>query len=329
MRSTLVIGGTRNLGPELVVALARLGDQVTVLNRGQTAAALPGGVARLIADRGDPEAVRRALAGRSFDVVVDTTLYSGPDAHTIARLLGGRVGRYVMWSTGQVYLVRSGLTPPFREVDYEGPFAPEPPAARPREAEQWRYGVHKRAAEDALREAHEAAGFPAVILRMPMIHSVRDHYARIPNYVHRLLDGGPIVVPDEEALPIRHVCAGDVIAATLAAAERPVAGSAFNISQDESLAFESVLAEIAALCGSVLRLRRLPRATLEALDLLPACSPFSGRWMSVLDNHAARQALGLAFTPMSAYLPGLVEAARQRSAAEVPGYEQRPRELAL
>lgn len=331
VRTTLVIGGTRNLGPDLVAALLARGDRVTTLNRGVTPDGLPGSVERLRADRTDRPALSAALAGRAFDLVVDTTLYTAADAEAAIALLDGRAGRYVFWSTGQVYLVRAALAAPFREEDYDGPLLPEPPAGRAADREQWAYGIEKRGAEDRFRAAHAARGFPYVSLRMPMINSARDHYGRLAAYVHRLLDGGPVVVPDDQGtIALRHVFGDDVVAATLAAAEPAVpAGACLNISQDASLTLEAMLGMVAAQLGVPLRLAPVPRATLEARGLLPACSPWSGRWMSVLDNARSRAVLGIRYTPPATCLPALVAAARALPAGRVTGLARRAEELAL
>ncbi len=328
---TLVIGGTRNLGPDLVRALLARGDRVTVLNRGHTPDELPAHVERLHADRTDAAAFAATLGGRDWDRVVDTTLYTGPDADAVVERLGGRTARYVVWSTGQVYLVRAGLAKPYRETDYDGPLMPEPPRARRTDHDNWVYGVLKRAAEDRFRAAHAATGFPYVALRMPMINSARDHYGRLAGYVHRLRDGGPVLVPDDqEALRLRHVCGDDVVAATLRALDPEVPpGTCLNISQDETLTLEAMLSPVAARLGVPLRLVRVPRAALEERGLLPACSPWSGQWMSALTNDLAKAVLGMAFTPVAACLPALVDAAAAWPAARVPGLDRRAEELAL
>jgi len=331
MRSALIIGGTRNLGPMLVAALRARGDRVTVLNRGATPGDLPPDVTRLVADRSDPAAFGAALHGTTFDLVVDTTLYRGVDAAATVRALDGRVGRYVFWSTGQVYLVRSGVRPPYVEQAYDGPLMPEPPAADRVNRENWDYGIGKRNAEDALREAHAASGFPYVSLRMPMINSPRDHYRRLAAYVGRLLDGGPIVVPhDQDRLRLRHVAGDDVVAATLRAADPAVpAGLCVNISQDETLTLDAMLAIVGAALDCTVRLVPVRREILEARNLLPACSPWSGRWMSALDNTLSRAVLGMRYRPPAEYLPALVEGARHTPSAEIPGYARRSEEIEI
>ncbi len=330
-RTTLVIGGTRNLGPDLVAALLLRGDDVTVLNRGRTPGDLPPAVERLWADRSDPAALAAALADRDFDLVVDTTLYTGAEARAVTRLLHERVGRYVFWSTGQVYLVRTGASRPFREEDYAGPLMPEPPAEAASDHENWVYGMGKRAAEDAFAEALASNGFPYLALRMPMINSLRDHYGRLAAYVRRLLDGAPIVVPDDQdSLTLRHVSGADVVSATLRAADPLVpAGTCVNVSQDEPLTLAAMLEVVGDLLGAQVRLAPVPRARLEAAGLLPACSPWSGRWMSELDNALSKRVLGMRYTPVAQYLQPLVRAARTVPVDSVPGYARRAEELAL
>src|SRR5215470_7820957 len=161
---SLIIGGTRNLGPSIVRALLDRGHQVSVLNRGQTADDLPREVERLRADRSDRDQLKQALGRREFDLVVDTTLYNGTDAEAVVELLGGRVGRYVFLSTGQVYLVRVGLQRPFRESDYDGPVMPSPPESDDSHYQNWLYGFEKRAAEDVFARAWTERRFPFTTL---------------------------------------------------------------------------------------------------------------------------------------------------------------------
>ncbi len=328
--NTLVIGGTRNLGPLLVDALLARNDQVTILHRGQTPAPFGGDVERLHADRGNSEQLAAVLEGRSFDLVVDMTLYTGADAEVIARLLAGRARRYIMISTGQVYLVRTGVQRPFREEHYDGPTMSEPAPERSYDHENWLYGVDKRKAEDVLFAAHRTAGFPASVLRLPMVNSERDHYDRLLGYLTRLWDGGPIVVPERQQSGLRHVYGRDAIRAILRVADCPASvGRAYNISQDETVALGVFLALLAELVGARLQIVRVPRATLEAQGLLPGCSPFSGLWMSELDNERSKSELGFVYTPLRTYLERLV-AHFSAVPRRIPlGYEKRRTEIQL
>src|SRR5688572_10530678 len=148
MADVLILGGTRNLGHVTALALLEAGHDVSVLNRGMTPDELPPAVHRLRADRSDSAAMQRAIHGRDFDLVLDTTTYTGAAARSAIEVFGGLVRRYVFISTGQVYLVREGISRPFREESYEGPVMTQPPRRDSEDYDAWAYGAWKRDAED-------------------------------------------------------------------------------------------------------------------------------------------------------------------------------------
>jgi nucleoside-diphosphate-sugar epimerase len=324
----LIIGGTRNLGHFLALKLLEAGHQVTLLNRGQTPDELPGDLPRLRADRSDKTQLAHALAGRSFDGVVDTTLYNGRDAQAIVELLAGRTGQYIFISTGQVYLVRPEVKRPFREEDYEGPVMAEPPPDSG-DHHDWLYGVEKRQVEDVLSLAWRSRQFPFVSLRLPMVNSERDHFQRIYNYLLRLQDGGPILLPPPPRLALRHVYGEDVVKAIVTVIDKGLTqGRAYNISQDETIELEDFLRLLADIAGRPLQTVTVAREELEARHLLPGCSAFSDPWMSALDNRRSKQELGLVYTPLAVYLQKIVHY-YQTQALPPAGYQRRQEELEL
>ena len=314
----------------MITALLGAGYEVSVFNRGKTTAALPKQVERLYGDRGDPRVLRDSLGKREFDLAVDTTLYTGRDAEPIVDLLLNRVGRYVFISTGQVYLVRVGLERPYREEDYSGPVMPAPPQSSAYDYENWVYGVEKRAAEDVLMRAWDELRFPSTTLRLPMVNSERDYYNRLYGYYLRLRDGGPILIPAGPALPLRHIYGEDVVQAVLRLAGTGSGlGCAYNISQDETLSVEEFLGKLASLVHAQLRIVRIPRERLNQLSLLPVCSPFSGTWMSVLDNARSVAELGMKYTPLDDCLTRLLRYYESRPGPAIEGYATRALELKL
>ncbi len=327
---SLVIGGTRNLGPSIVRALLEQGHGVTVFNRGQTPDDLPPDVERLRGDRTDREQLKKALSKREFDLVIDTTLYNAVEAEAVVELFAGRIGRYVFLSTGQVYLVRLGLERPFREEDYSGPVMDEPPESNVSDHQNWVYGFEKRAAEDVFARAWEQREFPFTSLRLPIVNSERDHYDRLYGYFLRLQDGGPILIPEGDGLPLRHVYGEDVTQAIVRLASMNGGqGTAYNISQDETMSLESFLVLLAGLTGFPMSLLRVSREELERETMLPDCSPFSGKWMSSLDNRRSKEELEIEYTPVETYLRRLVSHLQTMPTREIEGYRQRARELEL
>ncbi len=326
----LIIGGTRFVGYQLAWRLLARGDRLTLLNRGTRPDPFGGRVERIAVDRSTP-GFAAALAGRRFDAAVDFAAYDAADARGAVEVLGqGRVGHHVHISTGQVYLVRRGCPKPAREVDYEGPLMDRP--TDPADLEDWDYGIGKRGAEDALAGAWRAEGFPSTRLRIPMVNGERDHYRRVESYLYRLLDGGPVILPDGGAHPTRHVYSGAVVGAIVKLLGDPSTfGKAYNLAQDETPTLAELVALLAEIVGAPSRAVAVPSATLRAAGLDPASiSPFSGRWMSSLDPALARDELGFRHEPVRSYLEKVVTVFLNAPPdAPPPGYANRPRELAL
>ena len=335
MADILILGGTRNLGHVTALELFNRGHSVTILNRGQTRDDLPKRIERLRADRAITLQVRDAVRGRSFDIVFDATTYTGAEAVQAIQIFSGRVGRYVFVSSGQVYLVREGLDRPFKESDYAGPVLAAPPRDSA-DYSSWLYGADKRDAEDAFMSARAKGDLAVTTLRLPMVASERDHYGRIQGYAARLLDGGPLVIPDGDGLQLRHVYVGDVANLVTGLVETKAGMNAdYNISYGESMKLDRFLELIGAAAGVVPQIVRADRSALIARGLLPHCSPFSGRWMSELDNSkslAELSAAGILYTAPEKYLPRIVKDFKTRwlpGGLEPDGYGQRAAEIAF
>lgn len=325
----LVIGGSRFMGRRLVWRLLARGDDVTLLNRGLTPDPFHTRVERLRADRDQP-GFTAPLAGRSFDAVVDFGAFRGDHVAPLVEALGDRIGHYVLISTGQVYLVRSGARLPSREEDYVGETIPEP--GDPDDREEWRYGMGKRECEDVLAEAWASRRFPATSLRLPMVDGEGDHRRRLEAYLWRLLDGGPVIVPDGEGPPVRHVYSGAVaeaVARLLASEE--TRGRAYNLCQDEMPTLAAFLGELADRLGAPRRTVGVPSEALREAGLPPhVVSPFSVRWMSLLDPSRARVELGFRHPPLASVLDRIVSAFLAHTPEAPPeSYGRREEEIAL
>ena len=323
----LIIGGTRFVGALLTLRLLARGDTVTLFNRGRTPDPFGDRVERLRGDRTTPD-LARSLAGRSFDAVVDFAAFTGADARGAIEALGDRAGHYVFICTGQVYLVRENCPRPARESDYAGPVMPRPESAA--DIESWTYGVEKRDAEDALVEAWSASRFPSTRLRVPMINGERDPQRRVEGYLWRILDGGPVLVPDGGAGIARHIYALDMaIAIAKILGEEKTFGEAYNLCQDETPTVWELIGLLADRLGAPDR--RVALASLAFGDLpVKEISPFTSRWMSLLDPAHARAALGFAHRPLGAYLDSMVASFLARHETEPPaGYRHRNSEIRL
>lgn len=249
----LVIGGTLFMGREVVSRLVARGHDVSVLHR-RPQHDLGPAVRNLQADRSDLTSVARILGEEAFDVVVDMAYdfqRGTPAAHVeaAARACGPQLRRYVFMSSTAAY--GGGLD---RRED--APLAPdEVPVA---------YVQHKAMAERALFRMHAHTGFPVVTFRPPFVYGPRQPFYREAFFWDRLLDGRPIVLPDDGSTLMQWVYVDDVAEACVRAVEVSEAvGHAFNVAHPPitQRAFVEALARVA---GVEPRCVPVPRAEIVA-----------------------------------------------------------------
>jgi nucleoside-diphosphate-sugar epimerase len=102
-KNILVFGGTRFIGRLLVQRLLQAGHRVTIATRGYAPDPFGAQVTRVRVDRRNELAMKSLFADARFDIVFDQLCYSPLDAAIAVRCFGGKVGRYVMTSTIDVY----------------------------------------------------------------------------------------------------------------------------------------------------------------------------------------------------------------------------------
>jgi nucleoside-diphosphate-sugar epimerase len=326
-REVLLAGGSGFMGTHVARGLMARGHHVTVLSRGLRD---PVPDATMVtADRRHADAVAAALGGRRFDLTVDFLAYDAPDLDWLARVPPGSLGRCVMISTGQVYLVGEGAEPPFVEDDARRPIFAEPTTTE-YDRVSWSYGVGKRRAEQALIRLGETHGLHATALRLPIVQGEGDGSLRLWGYLERMLDGGPIVLPEGGRRPIRHLYAGDLAPVLARLADgTPPEHFAYNLAQPDVMPVRTFLERVAKAAGASARFVEAPWEHCRAAGLDESFSPYAGTWSSVLDPTRAVRELGFAGTSVDDYLPRIVRWHLEHRPAGHAGYAQRGRELAL
>ncbi len=333
MGRTLIIGGTRFMGYQLVWRLLATGEKVTILNRGHHPDPFSNRVERLGADRTSVD-FATVLKGRDFDTVVDFAAYTAVDAQGAVEVLRDRTGHYIFISSGAVYMVQEGAsipcTHPWSESDYVN--AVTNPPALADDIPSWRYGIGKREAETILREAWASYGFPITCLRLPVVNGERDPERRLEGYLWRILDGGPVLLPDAGTNQIRQVYSGDVAKAIVGMRGlKSTFGEAFNLSQDEEPTLAELVQLMSDLLGAPLRVQNITDASLIHAGLLPRrVSPFSGKWSSRLNPTRAKELLGFRHEPLAQYLDKIISTWLSYPPTTPPdGYRDREQEIAL
>jgi nucleoside-diphosphate-sugar epimerase len=319
----LLVGGDGFLGRHVVEALGPA-RRITVLSRGH--AEPLAGVETLRADRRDGAALARALSGRRFDFTVDLAAYDAAGVEALWRVPRASLGRYVMISTGQVYLVTVGAKAPFRESEFRHPLM-KAPAEVSSDFAQWRYGVGKRRAEIALAAVRRHHGARSLALRLPVLQGAGDRTRRLWAWLERLLDGGPALLPDGGRRPTRFLEVTDAARAIARLADGPwPKRAAYNLAPERSTSLKRFLELAARAAGVEPRFVAVASAELERSGLSLDAFPFAGRWSSVLDARRARRELGFTASRPEDYLPRVVRAHLDHRPESHVGYAQRERE---
>jgi len=324
----LLVGGSGFLGGHAARGLLSQGHRVHLLSRGQRRP-VPGTVA-LTADRRDAAGMAAAIGGRRFDLTVDFGLFDASDLDWLAGVAPASLGRLVMISSGQVYLVGAGATPPYAEEDDRHALMPEPPPDHPDHG-QWSYGAGKRRAEQALQAIAEQRGFAAIALRLPTVQGEEDSSLRLWAWLERILDGGAVILPDGGRRQARYLYAGDLGHGLGRIATAPaLRHTAYNLSQPDVMSLREFLERVAHAAGLGVRFLDATWEDCRVAGLEPGFLPYAGHWASVLDPARAESELAFVGTRTADYLPRIVRwHLEHRPAKSHEGYAQRARELEL
>jgi 2'-hydroxyisoflavone reductase len=245
----LVIGGTLFIGRSLVQELRKKGHDVTILHR-RPSHDLGKKVASIVADRNDPEGVRRALAGHSFDVVFDNVYdwergTTAAQVEATARACGDKLQRYIFMSSVAAY--GDGLN------HHEGDAlaADDHPES---------YARNKAMSERALFRLHHRYGLPVVTIRPPYVYGPGNPFYREAFFWDRMRDNHPIILPGDGRRLMQFVYVKDLVGASLRAMEEPHAiGHAFNIANPRPVTQAEAVQAFAAAAGKKPVLVRIPR----------------------------------------------------------------------
>lgn len=148
----LFIGGTGVISSACADLALQQGVDLYFLNRGRTTTRpVPNGVTVLTGDIRDFESASQALAGHTFDVVVDWIAFAPEHIETDLKLFGGKVTQYVFISSASAYETPPSKLPITEETPLENPY--------------WDYSRQKAACEERLMRAYKEDGFPVTIVR--------------------------------------------------------------------------------------------------------------------------------------------------------------------
>ena len=258
-RKALFIGGTGTISSAITRQLAAEGKwDLTLLNRGNRAAAVPEGVNLMKADINDEAAVAELLEGTQWDCVCDFIGFTPDQVERDWRLFRGRTKQYMYISSASAY-----------QKPAASPFITEgTPLVNP----YWQYSRNKIACEDFLMEKHRTEGYPITIIRPSHTYDERS----VPLGVHgdfgswqvlkRMLDGKPVIIHGDGTSQWTLTHNTDFAKGFIGLMGNPHAiGNAFHITSDETLTWNQIYQTIADVLGVGLKAYHVSAEFLDAV----------------------------------------------------------------
>lgn len=321
----LMIGGTQYMGRIAVDKLLARGDSVTVFSRGNSKPYWWNRVEHISGDRNDVDDFKQKLKGKMFDAVIDTQAFKKEDVVSAVETFEGNVGRYLMVSTGSVYL--DGKLDfynhcPFREdevnwssLDYSYPDQEEP------------YGVGKRHCEKWLQENSKLA---YTIIRVPAVMGWDDPSSRMWWWVQRALDGSPVVVPTEGHSVFRTLYSGDAAENWIRAIDSPAAAyQTYHISMKEIMTVSRWVDLVWSAAGNAGSVVFVPTSVVDKMLVAydpPLCRPVP----YIQDLSKAESDFGYMTTPVQEWISTTVNWYRDKyTGPDSAGYKNRENEINL
>ena len=256
----LFIGGTGIISTASTRLAAERGIELTLLRRGEHAADLPENVSTITADISDEAAVAEALGNRSYDAVVDWTVFTTDQLERDIRLFRGRTNQYIFISSASAYQKPVGHYLITESTPLANPY--------------WQYSRDKIACEERLMKAYREEGFPITIVRPSLTYGDTQIPLAINNWqkswtiVDRMRRGKKVIVPgDGSSLWV--ITHNSDFAQGLVGllGHRQAIGHAFHITSDEVMTWDQFYRITAQAAGVEAQIVHIPS------DFVSACLP--------------------------------------------------------
>jgi nucleoside-diphosphate-sugar epimerase len=251
----LFIGGSGIISSACSRLAVERGLDLHVLNRGESRdRPLPDAATLLRADIRDPATVRDAIAGHTFDAVVDWVAFTTEHVRTDIDLFRGRTGQYVFISSASAYQTPPARLPVVESSPLRNPF--------------WQYSRDKIACEDLLVQVYRDSGFPATIVRPSHTYDRTlvpfDGGWTVPA---RMRAGKEIVVHGDGTSLWTLTHHEDFARAFVPLLGHPRAvGDVFQITGDDVLSWNQIAEHLAAALGVPARIVHVPSDAIAAAD---------------------------------------------------------------
>ena len=251
----LFIGGTGIISSACSRLAVERGHELFLLNRGITSTRpAPEGAHLLQGDIRDLASARAALAGQTFDAVVNWIAFTPEHIQTDLELFSGRTGQYIFISSASAYQTPPAHLPVTESTVLDNPY--------------WQYSRNKIACEEMLVQAYRAAKFPMTIVRPSHTYDK----TLLPfdggyTVVDRMRKGQPVVVHGDGTSLWTLTHHADFAVGFVGLLGHPGAiGESFHITSDEWLSWNQIYEIVARAARAEARLVHVPSEIIASHD---------------------------------------------------------------
>jgi len=235
----LYIGGTGEVSYGCVEAGLKLGQEISIYNRGTSGIALPKGAVHIPGDVTD-ETRYQAVGKQKWDAVCQFRTFDLVQCERDIRAFAGNTKQFVFISTAMVYTRPPAKLPVTEDSPRGNPYSPE-------------YAQKKIAIEDRLMEIHRAGKMPVTVVRPSHTLWARLASAFVPDEhtAWRMLRGKPIISHGDGTSLWALTRTEDFGRAFAKLLGNPKAiGEAYHITTDEVHPWDAIYRETAAVLGA-------------------------------------------------------------------------------
>ncbi len=290
----LLLGGTGVISTACTRLAVARGLDVTLLNR-SSRDGIPG-TRQITADITRTAEAATALAGKTWDAVVDFIAFDRASVEQRLELFRGRTAQYVFISTTSAYQKPAAHHLLTESTPLANPF--------------WEYSRLKIAAEDRLQLALREDAFPVTIVRPsltyddPSIPLAINARGKSFTNIARLRAGRPLIIPGD-GLSLWTITHSSDFAKGLIGllGHQGAIGHAFHITSDEALTWNQIYQAVADAAGVA-----QPKFVHIASDFITACLPeYTGTLLGDKANSAVFDT-----TKIKRFVPDFVATTRFR-----------------
>ncbi len=291
----LFIGGTGIISSACGDLAVKRGIDLVLLNRGKSSRPVPAGARVIQADIRDPGAARRALAGETFDVVVNWIAYTPDHIEIDLDLFSGKTGQYIFISSASAYQKPLSQLPITESTPLANPF--------------WEYSRNKIACEDALLRAYRSSRFPITIVRPSHTYD----RTLLPFHggftvVDRMRRGKPVIVQgDGTSLWVLTHHRDFAVGFTGLLGNPRAIGDSFQITSDELLTWNQIFHIVAGAAGVTTELVHVPSDVIARYDPEWGAGLLGDKAHSVIFDNTKIKRIAPDFNPTISFARGAEE----------------------